>query len=161
MPRGRQQAPPSAIDYVTGDILANENNARAFAFGCNAEGVMNTELTLKFRHKYPDLHEEYLRRCHAEPAEFDVGDVMKWRTREGMWVFVLGTQADQYLSLASSKQIDQAFQHLREQVDAENIDSIAMPPIGGGVGALRWAHSRRSLERAFKGWKGKLYVYMK
>lgn len=164
---GKPNKPPkpvkqeSPLEYVSGDMLAEANKVKAIAFGCHPEGVMNTELTLNIRNKYPDVYEEYLRRCNADPREFDIGQAMAWQTRDGMWVFVLGTQKDKYLSLASNRQIESAFRAMREQLEEHEITTLAMPPIGGGLGALYWHKSRKNLERVFKGWKGMIYVYVK
>lgn len=150
-----------AIQYVSGDMFAETHKFKAMAFGCHPEGVMRTELTLKFRTKYPDLFDEYKRRCETEPSEFNLGDAMMHRTRDGMTVFVLGTQANIFLALATAEQIEAAFKKMREQMEQENITTLAMPPIGAGLGALQWSKSRRTLERVFQGWDGQIMVYVK
>jgi hypothetical protein len=151
--------PKTPITYQTGDMFADTSKIKAMAFGCHPEGELNTELTIRFRNKYPDLYAEYLRRCEAN--EFQLGQTMQYQTRDGMMVFVLGTQKDKYMTMASGKQIESAFQSLREQMEEHNITSIAMPPIGSGIGALYWHKARRNLERVFKDWQGAIYVYMR
>lgn len=151
----------SFIEYVDGDMFSDDHQAKALAFGCHPEGVFNTELTLQMRLKYPELSSEYERRCQADPPEFQPGDVIMSRGRDGRAVFMLGTQKDKYLTLATEQQIEQAFRTLREHLDQEGIDTLVMPPIGGGLGALNWHRSRRSLERAFRDWTGKIMVIMK
>jgi len=148
-----------AIQYLVGDVLDNPNKAKAFALNCNCEGVMNTELAVQFRNRYPKMFEEYQRVCESE--ELKPGDVFVWKARDGMWVFNVATFEDQFLKLTSRKKLERAFGELRKQAEANNITSIAMPPLGEGVGGLYWGKNRRLLERSFKGWKGTLFVYMK
>jgi O-acetyl-ADP-ribose deacetylase (regulator of RNase III) len=147
------------IHYIVGDLFANENNAQAYAYDCNIEGVVNTDCAIQFRSRYPKMMDEYQRLCAVE--ELDSGDVFLWQARDGMWVFNVATLETQFLKLANRKSIERAYRKMRKQAEDNNIESIAMPPVGGGIGGLYWGKSRRSLERAFKGWDGNLYVYMK
>lgn len=166
MPRKRRSKEkennqPSVIQYVTGDVLAGEHPVKALAFGCHPEGEMNTDLTLRFRSRYPDMFVEYQRRCQSDPAEFGPGESMMVESRDGTVIFVLGTQTNKYLSLASQKDIETAFRTMRQQMEEANITSLGMPPIGAGLGALQWRSSRRDLEKVFKGWQGQIFVYVK
>jgi len=147
------------IQYLEGDIIANPNKAKAYALNCNCEGIMNTELSVQFRNRYPQMQQEYKRLCEAN--ELKPGDVFLWKSRDGMWVFNVATQDDPFLKLTSRKKLERAFAEMRKQAEENNINSIAMPPLGQGVGGLYWGRTRRLLERAFKGWKGTLFVYVK
>jgi len=148
-----------AIQYIVGEMFTNENRARAFAHNCNCEGVMNTQLAVQFRNRYPKMYEEYRRMCEAE--EYKPGDVFLWQARDGMWVFNVATMEDRFLKLANRKTLEKAFREMRKQAEENSIESIAMPPLGEGIGGLYWGRTRRLLERAFKGWDGTLYVYVK
>lgn len=149
------------IRYIAGDLFANENEAKAFAHGCNIEGIMNTQTSISFRDKYPAMYQEYERLCTAEPVEFKLGDVFLWEARDGFWIFNLAVHENKFFKIASRKFLDRAFRRMRQLADEHEIDSIAMPPIGAGMGGLYWGKARSSLERAFKGWKGNIYVYVK
>jgi O-acetyl-ADP-ribose deacetylase (regulator of RNase III) len=149
----------SPITYIAGDFFDNEQDVKALAFGCHPEGEMNTELTIKLRTKYPDLYAEYLRRC--EDNAFKPGEIIAWEARDGMRIYMLGTQKDKYMSMASGKQIERAFRAMREGMEEAEVTKIIMPPVGSGLGALQWHRARRNLERVFKDWKGEILVYMK
>lgn len=149
----------SPLQYVTGDMLT-ENKVKAYAIPCNIEGVINTQLMVRFRDKYPNMAVEYTRMCEA--SEFQPGGIFLWKElRDNMCIFNVGIYQDQFLTLVDRKEVENAFHEMRRLVDQEGIDSIAMPPIGGGLGALRWDSARRSLEKAFRGWNGVIYVYVK
>jgi O-acetyl-ADP-ribose deacetylase (regulator of RNase III) len=56
------------IAFVFGDLLANRYNAPALAQGCNCRGSKGAGVATGFRHRYPDMFEEYRRRCKAAPC---------------------------------------------------------------------------------------------
>lgn len=149
------------INYVAGDLFANENHAKAYAVDCNTEGVMNTQMGIAFRQKYPLMFQEYQRRCDAKPAELKLGEVFLWKGTDGTLIFNVAIQTNRFYSIAQMNIVENAFREMRKVADAEGITSIAMPPIGGGMGNLNWDKSRRALERAFGKWQGRLFVYMK
>lgn len=149
------------IRYLTGDLLENENNAQAFAINCNCEGIINTIVGVQFKNRFPKMAEEYRQTCEADPPQFNPGDVFLWQGREGQWVFNVATQDDPYLKLTNRKALEKAFAEMRRLAEENQIESIAMPPVGAGIGGLNWHRARRIMERAFKGWKGTLYVYVK
>lgn len=149
------------IEYVAGDLFANQHHAKAFAIDCNTEGVMNTQMGIAFRQKYPLMYQEYLRRCEATPAELKLGDTFLWQGSDGTLIFNLAIHTSRFYTIAQNNIVENAFREMRKIADAESIASIAMPPLGGGMGNLNWDKSRRALERAFGKWQGKLFVYTK
>lgn len=150
-----------AIRYLAGDLFANEYEAKAFAQGCNIEGVMNTQVSLAFRDRYPAMFLEYERLCTADPPELELGSIFAWEARDGKWIFNLAVHENRFYKIVSRKLLDRAFREMRQLAEEREIDSIAMPPIGAGMGGLYWGKARSTLERAFRGWKGTLSVYVK
>ena len=147
------------IQYVAGDLFANEHGAQAFAHGCNCKGSMGAGIAVGFRARYPAMYEEYRRRCKAEPRQFNLGDAWLWKDERRPWVFNLGTQEGYWHARASYEAIEAALRKMREQADAEAIRSIALPRIGVGYGGLSWKKVRAIIERVFGDWPGTLYVY--
>jgi len=80
------------IEFVKGDLFANRFGAKALAHGCNCQGSMGAGIATGFRDRYPDMFQEYRRRCKAQPREFNLGDAMLWKEEDKPWVFNLGTQ---------------------------------------------------------------------
>lgn len=148
------------IHYVEGDLLENEHGANAFALAANPEGVMNTQLAVQFRGRYPRLYETYRDACAEDPPRFQPGNTLLWQG-SGVSVFKLGVYVNPYLTLADNDTIAQAFQEMRRLADEHGIERIAMPPVAGGIGNLNWNHARDSLEAAFRDFSGELFVYMK
>jgi O-acetyl-ADP-ribose deacetylase (regulator of RNase III) len=147
------------IEFVSGDLFANTHAARAFAHGCNCQGSMGAGIAVRFRELYPDMYEEYRRRCKATPRRFNLGDAWLWKADDRPWVFNLGTQEDYWHSRATYDAIDTALRDMRRQADEEEIGSIALPRIGVGYGGLSWKKVRAVIERVFADWPGTLYVF--
>lgn len=149
------------INYVAGDMFDETARNRAFAIDCNVEGVMNTVMGIAFRSRFPQMYAEYVRRCEAKPAELALGQVFTWKTPDGITIFNLAIHTSRFYTMAHVNVMEQAYREMRKQADAEGILQIAMPSIGGGMGNLNWDRSRKTLERAFAKWQGKLLVYTK
>jgi O-acetyl-ADP-ribose deacetylase (regulator of RNase III) len=149
------------IHYVSGDLFVNEYQAQAFAQGCNCKGSMGAGIAVGFKERYPEMYEEYRRRCKANPREFNIGDVFLWHEAGKPAVFNLGTQEDYWLSRATYEAIELCLTNLRKSAAADEITSIAMPRIGAGYGGLSWKKVRVIIDRIFVDWTGNLYVYEK
>ena len=102
-----------AIQYVSGDLFVNSVHAQALAHGCNCKGSMGAGIAVGFRERYPEMYEEYRRRCKAVPREFNPGDVFLWKAEKQPWVFNLATQEDYWRSRASYEAVEQALAGLK------------------------------------------------
>lgn len=147
------------IISVTGDLFANEHSARALGHGCNCQGSMGAGIAVGFRERYPEMYEEYRRRCKAVPRELNPGEVFLWKADDAPWVFNLATQEDYWRSRATYAVVERALAGMRALAEAEGIASIAIPRIGAGYGGLSWNKVRAITKRVFADWPGALYVY--
>lgn len=148
-----------AIESVMGDLFKNRHRAQALAQGCNCRGSMGAGIAVGFKDRYPEMYEEYRRRCKAKPREFNPGDVFLWKDDELPWVFNLATQEDYWRSRATYANIETVMMGMRTLAEKEGLESIAMPRIGAGYGGLSWNKCRAIVEGVFDGWNGTLYVY--
>jgi O-acetyl-ADP-ribose deacetylase (regulator of RNase III) len=120
---------------------------------------MGAGIATGFRDRYPEMYEEYRRRCKAQPREFNLGDAFLWKADDKPWVFNLGTQEGIWRARASYEAIETALTSMREQADREGVTSIAVPRIGVGYGGLSWRKVREIIEKVFTAWPGDLTVY--
>jgi len=148
-----------AIRYVSGDLFKNTHKAKAFAHGCNCQGSMGAGIATGFRERYPEMYEEYRRRCKAKPRQFNLGDAWLWKAKDRPWVFNLGTQERTWHGRATYEAVEAALTRMKEQADAEGVRSIAIPRVGTGYGGLSWKKVREVIERVFENWDSTLYVY--
>src|SRR6516225_7978270 len=107
--------------FVSGDLFVNRFGAQALAHGCNCQGSMGAGIATGFRDRYPDMYEEYRRRCKAEPRAFNLGDAFLWKAADRPWVFNLGTQEGVWRARASYEAIETALTSMRHQADREDI----------------------------------------
>lgn len=147
------------IQFLAGDLFANDIGAQAFAQGCNCQGSMGAGIAKGFRQRYPEMHKEYRERCKAKPRRFNLGDAWLWKEDGQPWVFNLGTQEGYWRARASYEAIETALKKMKKQAIKENITSIAAPRIGTGYGGLSWKKVRAIIERVFNDCSGTFYVY--
>ena len=147
------------IEYISGDLFVNRYEVEAFAHGCNCQGAMGAGIATGFKERYPDMYEEYRRRCKADPREFNLGECFLWKADGQPWVFNLGTQEQYWRGRATYEAIEAALTNMRQQADNEGVGSIAIPRIGVGYGGLSWKKVRAIIEQVFADWIGTLYVY--
>jgi O-acetyl-ADP-ribose deacetylase (regulator of RNase III) len=147
------------IKFVSGDLFDDAHHAQAFAHGCNCQGSMGAGIAKSVRARYPEMHEEYRRRCKAQPRQFNLGDCWLWKAGNQPWVFNLGTQEGFWRSRASYEAIETALRSMRQQADVEEINRIAVPRIGVGYGGLSWKKVRAIVKAVFGDWEGTLVVY--
>jgi O-acetyl-ADP-ribose deacetylase (regulator of RNase III) len=147
------------VEYVSGDVFINRYNAQAFAHGCNCVGSMGAGIAVGIKERYPEMFEEYRRRCKAKPREFNPGDVFLWKADDKPHVLNLATQEDNWRTRATYAWVEQALHNMIAVVDSEKITTIAMPRIGAGYGGLSWKKVRVIIDAVCTDWPGKLYVY--
>jgi O-acetyl-ADP-ribose deacetylase (regulator of RNase III) len=114
---------------------------------------MGAGIAKGFKERYPEMFEEYRRRCKAEPREFNLGDCFLWQENDP-WVFNLGTQERYWRARASYEAIEDALEKMLGQAEEKGIRTIAIPRIGVGYGGLSWKKVRVIIERVFEDWLG-------
>ncbi len=132
------------IEFTTGDILAAE--AEALVNSVNCVGVMGRGIALQFKNAYPQNFKAYKRAC-------DRGDVQPGR----MFVFETGLLANpKYIINFPTKRhwrgksrmedIEAGLVALVEEIERRGIRSVALPPLGSGLGGLHWPEVRSRIE---------------
>jgi O-acetyl-ADP-ribose deacetylase (regulator of RNase III) len=147
------------IQFLAGDLFANDIGAQVFAQGCNCQGSMGAGIAKAFRQRCPEMYKEYRERCRAKPRRFNLGDAWLWKEDGKPWVFNLGTQEGYWHARARYEAIETALEKMKKQAIEENIPSIAVPPIGPRYGGLSWKKVRAIIERVFNDWAWTLYAY--
>jgi O-acetyl-ADP-ribose deacetylase (regulator of RNase III) len=132
--------------YLQGDIL--KADAEALVNTVNCVGVMGRGIALQFRNVFPDNFKAYAAACKQ-------GEVQPGR----MFVFETGQLAGpRYIINFPTKRhwrgksriedIRDGLVALVSEIKARNIRSIAIPPLGSGLGGLQWSQVRALIERA-------------
>ncbi|CAN5529216.1 macro domain-containing protein [soil metagenome] len=124
------------IKFIQGDLL--NSDAEAIVNTVNCVGIMGRGIALQFKQMYPDNFKAYARACSA-------GDVVPGR----MFVFETGelTNPKYIINFPTKKHwrgnskledIEAGLVALREEIIRRRIKSVAVPPLGTGLGGLPW-----------------------
>lgn len=128
--------------FVKGDLF-HYPGLQALAHGCNCAGSMGKGIATTFRDRFPEMHEEYRRRCGA--GAFGLGDVFVWR-QEPLTIFNLGTQKT-WRTKARLSAIEQSVLEMVRVASERRISTIGLPRIGAGYGGLEWQQVKSVLSR--------------
>ena len=137
------------IRFKTGDILAE--HAEALVNTVNCVGIMGRGIALQFKKAFPENFRAYAELC--ERREVKPGR---------MFVFETGALTNpQYIINFPTKRhwrgnsriedIEAGLKDLATVIRARGIRSIAVPPLGSGLGGLEWSAVRPRIEKALRG----------
>ena len=137
------------IRFTTGDILAED--AEALVNTVNCVGVMGRGIALQFKKAFPENFRVYAKACER-------GEVQPGR----MFVFETGALTNpRYIVNFPTKRhwrgnsriedIQAGLKDLVTVIRERDIRSIAVPPLGAGLGGLEWSDVRPRIEKALHG----------
>jgi O-acetyl-ADP-ribose deacetylase (regulator of RNase III) len=117
-----------------GDIL--QSDCQAIINTVNTKGVMGKGLALLYRKKYPDMFTVYRRACLDNKVK--TGSMHLWKvSNQDKWVVNFPTK-DHWRQPSQMEWIISGLQNLVEVVKEKGFTSIAIPPLGCGLGGLHW-----------------------
>jgi O-acetyl-ADP-ribose deacetylase (regulator of RNase III) len=135
------------IEIARGDIL--NANTDAIVNAVNCVGVMGRGLALQFRQRYPENFKAYAVACARKEVRpgrmfvYPVGSLTEPR-------YIINFPTKEHWKGNSRIQfIAGGLEDLIREVEILNIHSIAVPPLGCGLGGLRWQEVRPLIEAAF------------
>ncbi|MGH9467695.1 MAG: type II toxin-antitoxin system antitoxin DNA ADP-ribosyl glycohydrolase DarG [Terriglobales bacterium] len=135
------------IDFKTGDILSEA--AEAVVNTVNCVGVMGRGVALKFKQAYPENFEAYAQACQRQ--EVQPGRMFVFtpgRLTNPRYIINFPTKRHWH-GKARIEDIEKGLIALVSEVSTRGIRSLAIPPLGAGLGGLDWAVVRPQIERAF------------
>jgi O-acetyl-ADP-ribose deacetylase (regulator of RNase III) len=134
------------IRYTQGDILKAE--AQALVNTVNCVGVMGRGIALQFKQAFPANFKAYAAACQR--GEVQPGRVFVFDTGQlTMPRYIINFPTKRHWRGKSRiEDIEGGLAALVEEVRSRNIRSIAIPPLGSGLGGLDWADVRPHIERA-------------
>lgn len=137
------------IESRTGDIL--QADVEALVNTVNCVGIMGRGIALQFKNDFPENFKAYEAACARK-------EVQPGR----MFVFETGTFTNpKYIINFPTKRhwrgksriedIESGLKALVEEIRAHGIRSIAVPPLGSGLGGLNWSDVRPRIIEALRG----------
>lgn len=134
------------IEYTSGDILQCEVDALVNTVNC--VGVMGRGLALQFKNAYPDNFKAYAAACKQEAVQpgrmfvFATGELSTPR-------FIINFPSKRHWRGKSRiEDIEAGLIDLVQVIRQHKIRSIAIPPLGAGLGGLAWQDVRPRIAAA-------------
>lgn len=124
------------IKFTKGDIFATD--AEAIVNTVNTVGVMGKGLALQFKSRFPANFKEYKRAC--DRGEVSLGRMFLTETNQLMepYFIINFPTKGHWRSRSKLEDIAAGLDDLVRVINARNIKSIAVPPLGAGLGGLPW-----------------------
>ncbi|NDV24320.1 macro domain-containing protein [Desulfovibrio sp. JC022] len=136
------------IEITSGDIF--QSKAQALVNTVNCVGVMGRGLALQFKKAFPENFTEYKAVC--DKKELHIGMMFTHDTRNltGEQRYIINFPTKRHWRAKSRiEDIQAGLAALVEEIKTKNINSIAIPPLGCGLGGLPWEMVRAEIENAF------------
>lgn len=136
------------IEYKQGDIL--QDDAEALVNTVNCVGAMGRGIALQFKKAFPANFKAYAAAC--KNAEVQPGRMFVFKTGQitnPRYIINFPTKRH-WRGASRLEDIDSGLQALVETIRQQNIQSIAIPPLGSGLGGLEWAAVKLRIEAALQ-----------
>jgi O-acetyl-ADP-ribose deacetylase (regulator of RNase III) len=135
------------IEPVRGDILRADADALVNTVNC--VGVMGRGIALQFKNAFPENYDVYRATCERgelHPGRMLVHDRGPWARPR----YIINFPTKRHWKAKSRlDDIDAGLRALVATVEDRKISSIALPPLGAGLGGLDWRVVRPRIEAAF------------
>ena len=140
------------ITYKQGNIL-NED-AEAIVNTVNCVGVMGIGLALQFKNRYPQnfkLYADACRKNEVRPGRMFVTKIEQPVNPK----FIINFPTKRHWKNKSKiEDIENGLKDLINVIQDYGIKSIAIPPLGSGLGGLEWPQVKQKIELAVRELKG-------
>ncbi len=134
------------IEYTSGDIL--KADVEALVNTVNCVGIMGRGIALQFKNTFPSNFKAYKVACDRKEVQpgrmfvFEIGAMTNPK-------FIINFPTKRHWKGKSRMEdIETGLVALVGEINARKIKSIAIPPLGSGLGGLDWRLVRERIERA-------------
>ncbi|MBV8801404.1 MAG: macro domain-containing protein [Gammaproteobacteria bacterium] len=136
------------IEYKHGNIL--QEDAEALINTVNCMGIMGRGIALQFKNAFPENFKAYAKACkqnEVQPGKmfvFETGQLTNPR-----YIINFPTKRH-WRGKSRIEDIETGLKALVDTVNKYNIRSIAIPPLGSGLGGLDWSIVKSRIEDALQ-----------
>jgi O-acetyl-ADP-ribose deacetylase (regulator of RNase III) len=136
------------LEYKTGDILTEDSEALVNTVNC--VGIMGRGIALQFKNTFPENFRSYAAACERNEVQpgrmyvFDTG-----RLTNPRYIINFPTKRH-WRGKSRMEDIERGLAALAEEIRSRRIRSIAIPPLGSGLGGLDWSEVRPRIEATLK-----------
>jgi len=129
------------ISYVVGDII--NDNSRCLVNTVNLEGVMGKGIAYQFKLKYPLNEQAYIKACKSKLIS--IGNVFIFKEND-KFIANFPTK-NEWRKPSQYEYIEKGLIDLSKKISSYAIESIAIPPLGCGLGGLEWGKIKLMIEK--------------
>ncbi len=133
------------IKFITGDIFKVE--AEAIVNTVNCVGIMGRGLALQFKIRYPENYNEYYDACKKNKVQ--PGKMFLHETGKLVYPkYIINFPTKRHWRGKSRIQdIEEGLKDLIKIIQKKKITSIAIPPLGSGLGGLDWSEVKTVINK--------------
>jgi O-acetyl-ADP-ribose deacetylase (regulator of RNase III) len=131
------------IEFKRGDII-NES-AEALVNSVNCVGVMGKGVALQFKLAFPANFKEYAAACRS--GQVEPGRVLVHETAHltnPRYIINFPTKRH-WRGKSRIEDIESGLRSLKQEIASRGIRSVALPPLGSGLGGLNWAEVKQRI----------------
>ena len=134
------------ITYKTGDLLTEDIEAVVNTVNC--VGIMGRGIALQFKNVFPENFKAYEAACKRELVQpgkmfiFETGELTNPK-----YIINFPTKRH-WRGKSRMEDIESGLVALASEIRDRRISSIAIPPLGSGLGGLNWTDVRARIEKA-------------
>ncbi|REF73580.1 type II toxin-antitoxin system antitoxin DNA ADP-ribosyl glycohydrolase DarG [Paracoccus versutus] len=136
------------IRYTTGDILRAD--AEAIVNTVNCVGIMGRGIALQFKNAFPVNFKAYEAACKRDEVQPGKMFVFETGTFTNPKYIINFPTKRHWRGKSRMEDIDSGLVALAEEIRRRGIRSIAIPPLGSGLGGLNWGDVRPRIEAALR-----------
>ncbi|MEQ8861680.1 MAG: macro domain-containing protein [Pseudomonadales bacterium] len=145
---------------VSGDILLSD--AQVIAHGVAPGDHFNQGLALSLRERYPAMAKDFRHYCQTSSPK--PGELWTWAGADGKRIVNLMTQEpppskQSHPGPATTHNVNTALRNLRQLIEKEGFESLALPRLATGVGGLSWDEVRPLLDKNLGDLDIPIYLY--
>ena len=112
-----------------------DSQAQTLVNTVNCVGVMGAGIALEFKERFPDMYEDYVKRCNR--GEVKLGRPYLYPRLFPPSILNFPTK-EHWRSVSRLADIIQGLEYLEKNYKEWSIASLAVPPLGCGQGQLEW-----------------------
>jgi O-acetyl-ADP-ribose deacetylase (regulator of RNase III) len=134
------------IEAGSGDLL--DADVEALVNTVNTVGVMGKGLALQFKRRFPANFNAYAAACKRGEVEIGRMHVVETKEPTGPRYIINFPTKKHWRDKSRLEYVHAGLNALGEEIRARGIRSIAVPPLGCGLGGLAWSDVEPMIERA-------------
>jgi O-acetyl-ADP-ribose deacetylase (regulator of RNase III) len=137
------------LQCKTGDILTED--AEALVNTVNCVGVMGRGIALQFKRAFPDNFKAYAAACAKGEVRPGQMFVFERKTLTNPRYIINFPTKRHWRQQSRLEDIDAGLSNLREIIIQLGVKSVALPPLGCGLGGLHWPTVKDRIAQTFVG----------